>query len=126
MHQLPPGCLAALHVYHPDPWPKHRHHKRRLFQPDFVAAAVAALRPGARWRVQTDHEAYFGIIKSLLEGRPELEPVDFADAACGSAEDGTPTNFAIKYLREGRPIHRLAFRRRADGPGEAGGGTPPP
>jgi tRNA (guanine-N7-)-methyltransferase len=126
MHQLPPGCLAALHVYHPDPWPKRRHHKRRLFQPDFVAAAVRALRPGARWRVQTDHEAYVGVMKSLLEGRPELEPADFADPECESAEDGTQTNFEIKYVQEGRTIYRLAFCRRADGAAEPCGGERQP
>ena len=113
--QLPPDSLAALHVYHPDPWPKKRHHKRRLFTPEFAAAAVRALQPGARWAIQTDHEEYFQIIRSLLAGQPELEPTAFADADCGAAEARTGTNFEVKYLREGRVIYRLAFCKGCSG-----------
>lgn len=113
--QLPPDSLAALHVYHPDPWPKKRHHKRRLFTPEFAAAAVRALQPGARWAIQTDHEEYFQIIRALLAGQPELEPTAFADADCGAAEARTGTNFEVKYLREGRVIYRLAFCKECSG-----------
>jgi tRNA (guanine-N7-)-methyltransferase len=109
--KLPPASLAALHIYHPDPWPKKRHHKRRLFKPDFVEAAVRALQPGARWAIQTDHAEYLQIIHSLLTDRPELEPTDFADPEYGTPDVGTETNFEVKYLREGRDIHRLAFRK---------------
>src|SRR5690606_38313466 len=54
-HHMPPECLSMLHIYHPDPWPKKRHHKRRLIQPPFVAAATTALTPGGRLAIQTDH-----------------------------------------------------------------------
>jgi tRNA (guanine-N7-)-methyltransferase len=110
--QLPSECLAALHVYHPDPWPKKRHHKRRLFQAEFVEAATRALEPGGRWAIQTDHEEYFQIIRSLLTARPDLEPVSFSDPEYGTANNLSGTNFEVKYLREGRQIFRLAFRRR--------------
>ncbi len=113
--QLRPDSLAALHVYHPDPWPKKRHHKRRLFTPEFAAAAVRALRPAARLAVQTDHEEYFQIIRSLLAGQSGLAPTAFADADCGAAETQTGTNFEVKYLREGRVIYRLAFCKRCSG-----------
>ena len=112
LHQMPPACLSALHVYHPDPWPKKRHYKRRLFQADFVEAAVRALAPGARWAIQTDHADYFAAIEPLLAGRAELEPVDFADGDYGTTENRTETNFEVKYVREGRAIYRLALRRR--------------
>lgn len=111
VHQFPARVLSALHVYHPDPWPKKRHHKRRLFTPEFVDAAVRALLPGARWAVQSDHAEYFEIIAALLRARPELEPVDFDDPDYGTVEDRTETNFEVKYLREGRTIHRLAVRK---------------
>ncbi len=111
LYHVPPSSLAALHVYHPDPWPKKRHHKRRLFQTDFVAAACRALRPGARWAIQTDHADYFEIIRDLTAGRPELEAIPYDDPDFGTIEERTETNFEIKYLREGRTIHRLAYRR---------------
>jgi len=103
--------LAALHVYHPDPWPKKRHHKRRLFSAEFIAAAVAALAPGGRWAIQTDHAEYFEIIRGLTSARPELEPVAFDDPEFGTVGERTETNFETKYLKEGRAIYRLAFRR---------------
>ncbi len=108
----PRDSLAALHVYHPDPWPKRRHHKRRLFQQAFVDAAVACLVRGGRWAVQTDHAEYFEIIRDLLLGHPELEPIPFDDPDFGVAEARIATNFEIKYLRAGRPMYQLAVRRK--------------
>jgi len=109
---LAPDCLSALHVYHPDPWPKKRHARRRLFTPEFVAAAVTVLRPGGRWAIQTDHREYFEVIRELTLARPELVAVPFDDPDYGTVAERTETNFETKYMREGRPIYRLAFRRR--------------
>lgn len=111
IHRLAPGCLAAMHVYHPDPWPKKRHHKRRLFQADFVEAAVRVLAVGARLAVQTDHAEYFEQIKRVTSARPELRVVPFDDPDAGTLGEGMETNFEIKYRREGRRFYRLAFRR---------------
>ncbi|MGE0480635.1 MAG: tRNA (guanosine(46)-N7)-methyltransferase TrmB [Phycisphaerae bacterium] len=108
----PAGSLAALHVYHPDPWPKKRHHKRRLFEPAFVAAATSCLQPGARWAVQTDHAEYFSQIVALLAAEPRLERAEFDDPAWGVSDARLQTNFEIKYLREGRAIYRIAVRRK--------------
>jgi tRNA (guanine-N7-)-methyltransferase len=108
---LPPACLAALHVYHPDPWPKKRHHKRRLIQPEFVKAALRALAPGGRWALQTDHAEYFAWMQEVFAGFPELAPIDFADPAFGIVDAAVQTNYEIKYLREGRAMYRLAFRK---------------
>lgn len=111
IHRLPPACLSALHVYHPDPWPKTRHHKRRLFTPDFVEAAVRASAPGARWAIQTDHAEYFEQIRRVTASRRELEEIPYDDADYGTVEARTETNFEVKYLREGRTIYRVAYRR---------------
>lgn len=107
----PPTSLTVLHVYHPDPWPKKRHHKRRLVQPAFVQAAARCLVPGGLWRVQTDHAEYFEIIRALLPAEPALVEVPFDDPALGAAADVVDTNFELKYRRAGRPIYRLALRR---------------
>jgi|CXWL01.1.fsa_nt_gi tRNA (guanine-N7-)-methyltransferase len=114
MHRLPAACLSALHVYHPDPWPKKRHHKRRLFSPDFMAAVVRVLRPEGRLAIQTDHAEYFEQIQQVVAARPELTPIAFDNADFGASDEGVKTNFEIKYEREGRPIYRLALSRRAE------------
>jgi tRNA (guanine-N7-)-methyltransferase len=113
-HHIAPASLAALHVYHPDPWPKRRHHKRRLFQPAFVEAAVRALQPDGRWAIQTDHAGYFEVIRDLTTARPDLESIPFEDPDYVVEGDRMETNFETKYLREGRAIFRLAFRKRND------------
>jgi len=111
IYHLIPECLAALHVYHPDPWPKKRHHKRRLFQPEFVAVATAALKHGGRWAIQTDHADYFEWIVDLMSGQEGLEPIAYDDQAFGIVDNRAQTNFEIKYLREGRQVYRLAYRK---------------
>ena len=109
--RLLPECLSALHVYHPDPWPKKRHHKRRLICPEFAEAVTRVLQIGGRWAIQTDHAGYFDQIQSVLAARPELAEIPFDDAEYGTVAERTETNYEIKYMREGRPIYRLALRR---------------
>jgi tRNA (guanine-N7-)-methyltransferase len=108
----PRESLTALHVYHPDPWPKRRHAKRRLFQPAFVDAAVRCLLHGGHWAVQTDHPEYFEVIRSLLLSHPELHPTPFDDPEFGVEAARVATNFEIKYLKENRTIHQIAVKRR--------------
>lgn len=105
--QLAAECVSAFHLYHPDPWPKKRHHKRRLIQGPFVDAAVRALRVGGRWAIQTDHQEYFEQIRSVVLAHPRLVQVPFTDPGFGVGETAD-TNFEIKYRREGRTFLRLA------------------
>jgi tRNA (guanine-N7-)-methyltransferase len=111
MRNLPPACIDVLHLYHPDPWPKKRHHKRRLVQLDFVEAAIRVIAPGGRWLVQSDYAEYFEQIERLLGARPELVRIEWTEAEADPEPDWRGTNFEIKYAREGRTIHRAAFRR---------------
>jgi tRNA (guanine-N7-)-methyltransferase len=108
----PRTSLTALHVYHPDPWPKRRHWKRRLFQPAFVDAAVECLVPGGHWAVQTDHAEYFEVIATLLRAHAGLVEVPFDDPRFGVESARVTTNFETKYLREGRQIYQIAVQRR--------------
>ena len=109
---VPDRALQALHVYFPDPWPKRRHRKRRFFRPAVLPLLHRVLAPDGRLFVSTDATAYFGEILALLgtspcfERAPELE----AEGALPPEEAFGPTNFETKYRREGRPIHKAAWR----------------
>ncbi len=107
-HHLPPESIVLLHIYHPDPWPKKRHHKRRLIQPPFIAAAVEALVTGGRIAVQTDHADYFEQIRAVLAAQPRLAPAPFDIPEAGVVDGTVGTNFEIKYRREGREFHQAA------------------
>lgn len=109
--QCPRDSVSVLHVYHPDPWPKKRHHRRRLFQRPFVDAAVACLVAGGHWAVQTDHAGYFAAIREVLLSHPELVETAFDDPAVGLSAESVATNFEIKYAREGREFYRIAVVR---------------
>ncbi|KTC75485.1 tRNA (guanine-N(7)-)-methyltransferase [Legionella birminghamensis] len=88
--QIPPDSLAGIQIFFPDPWPKKRHHKRRLVQPELVKTMVGALKPGGFIHCATDWEDYAqqmlevlsaeeSLINSMSEGgfspRPETRPV---------------------------------------------------
>ena len=65
-HMVPPDSLAAIHVFFPDPWPKKRHHKRRLLQPEFVELAASRLAPGGVLHVATDWQEYAEHVLAVL------------------------------------------------------------
>jgi tRNA (guanine-N7-)-methyltransferase len=111
IHSLPDGSLTMLHVYHPDPWPKKRHHRRRLIQPEFVAAVARVLAPGGRLAIQTDHAEYFEWIRAVLAGEPRLAEVPFEVPEAGVVDGRILTNYEIKYEREGRSFYRVAMQR---------------
>ena len=130
MRNLPDDCLSALHLYHPDPWPKKRHHKRRLVQTEFVEAVARRLRAGGRWYLQTDHAEYFEQMTLLLDphtafsrldaATPDCMPPPIEDESLTDAEPAAPavtpwvgTNFETKYRREGREIYRAVYQRHA-------------
>ena len=69
---VPEGSLAGIHVFFPDPWPKKRHHKRRLVQPGFATLAASRLAPGGRLHVATDWQEYAEQVLAVLAEVPGL------------------------------------------------------
>ena len=107
------GSLRAVHVYFPDPWWKKRHHKRRVFTPEFAAQCERVLAPGGRLFLATDVEEYFGLMREALAPLAGLCPAP----ELGSAVD-CRTNFERKALEGGREVYCVAYERAA---GTAGG-----
>ena len=105
---VPAESVSVLHVYFPDPWPKARHHKRRLIQPTFMPKVLRILTPGGRLQVVTDHADYWAHIEPTVRAAAGLTVVDYNRP--GSANEGefVGTNFERKYAREGRPFYAIA------------------
>ena len=104
-----PASVQAYHIYFPDPWPKKRQRKRRIFRnQDFLAALVRTLRPnGGRLYIVTDYEEYFLEILERLTPLTELRSAN-PDA---SPDSDIPTNFEMKYALEGRHIYRAVYEK---------------
>jgi tRNA (guanine-N7-)-methyltransferase len=110
------ASLAALHVYFPDPWPKARHHKRRLVQPSFLKEVHRMLVPGGKLRLVTDHADYFAHMQQVLAQQSDLDVIPFESPVPqppGAENSAAPamlvgTNFERKYIAEGRQFHATA------------------
>ncbi len=105
---VPADSISALHVYFPDPWPKARHHKRRLIAPGFMAEVARILIPGGKFRLVTDHAGYFEHIQQVLAGFSGLVPAAFDSPV--QTPDGliVGTNFERKYQAENRAAYSIA------------------
>lgn len=111
---LPAGFAAAVHVYFPDPWPKGRHRKRRLFDAESVDLVLGLLAPAGRLFFATDDLEYGGAVREILASHGGLR-VRGRDRLW---EGGARTHYEAKYEAEGRPIVRLeAALREAGGAG---------
>lgn len=109
-HMLAPATLAGVHVFFPDPWPKKRHHKRRLLQPAFVHALAERLVPGGYFHAATDWEDYAQEMLATFGAEPLLAntAADFAPRP-----DSRPlTKFESRGVKLGHGTWDLVFRRR--------------
>lgn len=105
-HLLEPGQVGELWTFFPDPWPKKRHHRRRLVNPDFAALAASRLAPGAVWRLATDWPAYATWMREVLDAEPGLR-----GGVVPRYADRPPTRFERRGIAEGRPVVDLAYTR---------------
>lgn len=107
---LPQAFASAVHVYFPDPWPKSRHQKRRLFDTETIDLVLDLLVEGGRLFFATDFLQYGEVVKGILQSHPGVEVAEVS----GAWADGARTNYEAKYLREGRPVLRLEAQRLSD------------
>jgi tRNA (guanine-N7-)-methyltransferase len=104
---IPDASLAGLHLFFPDPWPKKRHHKRRLVQPDFVALAARKLAAGGYFHAATDWPDYAAQMEEVLGACALLE-----QSAAG--RDRPLTKFERRGIGLGHPVRDLLFLRRQE------------
>ena len=107
-HLVGRGELAELWTFFPDPWPKKRHHKRRLVGPGFAELVVSRLAVGGLWRLATDWQDYADQVRAVLDATPGL-----AGGVVPRWEERPVTKFERKGLAEGRTITDLRYERVA-------------
>ena len=104
--KVPEASLAGIRIFFPDPWPKRRHHKRRLVQPAFVALAASRLQPGGTLHMATDWADYAEQMRAVADAEPRL---------VGGEVPRPPwrpvTKFEARARAEGRDVHDFVYRR---------------
>ncbi len=104
---VPERSVNAYHIYFPDPWPKKRHHKRRLFNREFLNEVERTLMPGGLLWLATDFAEYFEVMEDVLRESDRLREID-------RVWDGAKTNYEEKYLAVGKPIYRRVLQFQID------------
>jgi tRNA (guanine-N7-)-methyltransferase len=110
---LAPASVACFWINFPDPWPKKRHHRRRLIQPAFVHALARCLSTGGELQVATDDAPYAEWIDEVLAGEPLLENALAPERFARDVPGRKPTAYELEWRAEGRPLHFFTYRRRA-------------
>ena len=110
-HEIAPGSLAEVRIWFPDPWPKKRHHKRRLIQSDFAALLAARVAPGGLLHLATDWQGYAEHMLEVMEAAPDWRnpsgPGSYAEKPAWRIE----THFERRGLKLGHGVWDLLYRR---------------
>ncbi|MDB5988002.1 MAG: tRNA (guanine-N7)-methyltransferase [Nevskia sp.] len=109
---LPAGGVDEAMIFFPDPWPKKRHHKRRLIQTDFARLLARVLRPGGRLRLATDWAEYAAHMREVLDPLAEFENLAGDSGYMTRPDDRPTTRFEARGLRLGHAVFDLEYRRR--------------
>ena len=106
---VPSGSLAGIRCFFPDPWPKKRHHKRRLFRPELVALMADRLAIGGVLHAATDWSEYAGQMVAVLDAEPRM--VNMYAGFAPRPIWRPVTRFEQRGLRLGHQVHDVMFRR---------------
>ncbi len=112
-HMVAPESLSAIHIFFPDPWPKKRHHKRRLIQPPLVRLLSSRLLPGGYLHLATDWEDYALQMLEVLSAEAQL--VNSAQGFAARPAYRSLTKFETRGLKLGHRVWDLVFTRSAAG-----------
>ncbi|MBU6460750.1 MAG: tRNA (guanosine(46)-N7)-methyltransferase TrmB [Proteobacteria bacterium] len=111
-HMIVPNSLAGIHIYFPDPWPKKRHHKRRLIQAGFVTELTSRIQPGGYIHVATDWQDYAEHILAVLSSSPRL--INSSSTFATRPAWRPQTKFEHRGLKLGHGVWDILFHKRAD------------
>jgi len=106
------GTLHRVMVFFPDPWPKSKHHKRRLINPEFAALVAQRLSANGELLAATDWEHYAEAMRDVLDAEPDLENLAGAGQFATRDEERPTTRFEARGVRLGHHVWDLAYRKR--------------
>ena len=110
-HRIPDTSLDGLHLFFPDPWPKKRHHKRRIVNPEFVTQIVKKLKPDGYFHAATDWENYAQVMLELLSADSNLVNASGDKGYCPRPDYRPMTKFESRGIRLGHGVWDLIFRK---------------
>ena len=110
-HMIAPATLGGVHIFFPDPWPKKRHHKRRLIQAPLLALLVSRMKPGATLHLATDWEDYALQMLEVLRAEPALRNENAEDGFSKCPDARPETKFEARGLRLGHRVWDLVFTK---------------
>lgn len=106
------SCLDTVLLYFPDPWPKKRHHKRRIVSTAFAGEVARVLKPGGIWRLATDWANYAEHMRDTLDAHPAYDNIGDADGFVRTPPRAG-TRFEARGRRKGHAVFDMAYRSRA-------------
>ncbi len=104
---LPPEITSTYYIFFPDPWPKRRHHRRRLMNPDFLDALHRTLITGGRVNFSTDHLDYFEAGRKLLRADKRFEETETFQRS-----ESEKTDFELIFTNQNLPIGNCSFKKK--------------
>lgn len=104
---LPAESVSVVYIFFPDPWPKRRHQRRRLFNRLFLDSLNKILLPGALIHIATDHSNYFDFIHELLRADPRFDSIPPMEPT-----EEEQTNFETLFRKQNLPINRCSFQKK--------------
>jgi tRNA (guanine-N7-)-methyltransferase len=110
--QIRVDTLDLVHIFFPDPWPKKRHHKRRIIQPAFVALLASRMKSGATLRLATDWQPYALYMREVLDASAEFANVGTEDGYAARAIERPLTKFERRGQRLGHDVWDMEYRRK--------------
>jgi len=114
VRELREGSVTGFWANFPDPWPKKRHHRRRLLQAPFVRELATRLAPGGFLEVATDHEEYAAWIHAVLSAEPRLANRCAPEPFRREPPERAATAYELAWRAQGRPAHYFSYLRRPD------------
>jgi len=103
-HQIPDASLRRINLYFPDPWPKKRHHKRRILQHDFLQLLSRKIEPGGTFHIATDWQNYAEKIDEVIASDDKFRLSERRSHGGGDPLDRSTTKFERRGLRQGHKI----------------------